>query len=235
MCGRYALVGPYKMDPAGLVEGWVEHIRNPLRDVALQAMALKNVARYNIAPTQMLPVLRLIDDQLVLQTRRWGLIPAWAKDQKLAFNTINARVESVTEKPSYRDAWKRAQRCLVPATGWYEWPEREDKKKQAYYFSSSTEFNLMMFAGLWSDWKNPQGEIISSYTILTTQAHSVVAQLHDRQPVIIEPAQWLDWLELPANEAEYFFRPQALSVKYHAVSAAVGNVRNEGAQLIEAI
>lgn len=223
MCGRYALYGPYELGDPRIVEGWVEHIRNPL----------EAIARYNMAPSQSLPVLRLHEGVPRIEPMRWGLLPHWAKDPKIGYTTINARMEGLVEKPAFRDAWKRGQRCLVPATGWYEWRELAPKVKQPYFFDAADGLNPMMFAGLWSRWCNPDdGMPIDSYAILTGNALDVVAQVHDRQPHVLPPSQWQAWLEAPVNDALALMEPAPLAVRYRAVGAAVGNVRNDDPRLV---
>jgi putative SOS response-associated peptidase YedK len=227
MCGRYALYGPYELGDPRIVEGWVEHIRNPLEAFG---------PRYNMAPSQSLPVLRLVDGAPRIEPMRWGLLPHWAKDTKAGYSTINARIEGVTGKPAFRDAWKRGQRCLVPATGWYEWRELAPKRKQPYFFHSADGLNPLMFAGLWSRWRNPDdGMPIDSYAILTGGALGVVAQVHDRQPHVLSPDAWQAWLEAPVGQALSMLEPAPLPGRWHTVGAAVGNVRNDDARLVEPV
>jgi putative SOS response-associated peptidase YedK len=226
MCGRYALYGPYELGDPRIVEGWVEHIRDPLA----------GIARYNLAPSQSLPELRLHDGEPRIEPMRWGLLPHWAKDTKVGYTTINARMEGLVDKPAFRDAWKRGQRCLVPATGWYEWRELEPKKKQPYFFHSADGLNPMMFAGLWSRWRNPDdGMPIDSYAILTGGALGVVAQVHDRQPHVLPRDAWQAWLEATVPQALDMLEPAPLPVRWHTVGAAVGNVRNDDPRLVEAV
>jgi putative SOS response-associated peptidase YedK len=243
MCGRYALYGPYELGDPRIVEGWVEHIRNPLA----------GIARYNLAPSQSLPVLRLHEGVPRIEPMRWGLLPHWAKDTKVGYTTINARIEGLVDKPAFRDAWKRGQRCLVPATGWYEWRELGrsrhpasrgtspsmdvgPKRKQPYFFHSAANLNPMMFAGLWSRWRNPDdGMPIDSYAILTGAALGVVGEIHDRQPHVLPPDRWATWLEATVPQALDLLEPEPLPVRYHAVGTAVGNVRNDDARLVEPV
>ena len=226
MCGRYALYGPYDLGDPRIVEGWVEHIRDPLA----------GTQRYNMAPSQSLPVLRLHEGTPRIEPMRWGLLPHWAKDTRVGYTTINARIEGVSEKPAFRDAWKRGQRCLVPATGWFEWRELAPKRKQPYFFQSAEGLNPMMFAGLWSRWTNPDdGMPIDSYAILTGAACGVVGEIHDRQPMVLAPDTWAAWLEAAVPAALELLAPAPLPVRYHAVGAAVGNVRNDDPRLIEQV
>jgi putative SOS response-associated peptidase YedK len=223
MCGRYALYGPYELGDPRIVEGWVEHIRDPLA----------GIARYNLAPSQSLPVLRLHDGAPRMEAMRWGLLPHWAKDTKVGYTTINARIEGMVDKPAFRDSWKRGQRCLVPATGWYEWRELAPKRKQPYFFHAADGLNPMMFAGLWSRWRNPDdGMPIDSYAILTGAACGVVGEIHDRQPMVLPPQSWAQWLEGTVPQALGLLEPAPLPVRCHAVGTAVGNVRNDDARLV---
>ena len=135
----------------------------------------------------------------------WGLIPGWAKDDKLQYSTFNARSEEFTTKPAYRDVWKRGQRCLILTDGFYEWKklDPQGKQKQAYAIAAA-DSPLMVMAGLWSRWKSPaSGEEILSCTILTCSPNNAMGELHDRMPVILAEADWPKWLgETPATEDE---------------------------------
>jgi putative SOS response-associated peptidase YedK len=222
MCGRYALYGPFLSDDPDWIDGWVDRISNPLADAP----------RYNIAPSQSLPVVVLDAGQPRVRSMRWGLIPNWAKDPKIAYSTINARAESVREKPSYRQAWRAGQRCLVPVTGWYEWREIGPKTKQPYYFHASDARNPMMFAGLWSQWQDPINGPVYSYTIITTAAVDIVSEVHDRQPRVLSTRDWQPWLAADARAAEAWLAPESIPVTYYKVGSAVGNVRNDEARLI---
>ena len=165
-------------------------------------------ARYNIRPGTEVPVVGLDDaGRNHLFEARWGLIPAWAKDEKVGYRMINARAETAAEKPAFRAAFKQ-RRCLLPATGFYEWRTDEQGKRPIEFRGSAGPLGL---AGLWERWRRPDGESLLSVTILTTTANATVAPIHDRMPVIIDPAHYAQWLsgdslaaaELlqPANEA----------------------------------
>jgi putative SOS response-associated peptidase YedK len=156
------------------------------------------VAGFNIAPTQPVPVIRLAEARSSKLAQRhfdflyWGLIPSWAKDPSMGARMINARSETVTEKPSFRTAFKR-RRCLIVADGFYEW-QKVGSKKQPYYFHLD-DHRPFGFAGLWERWHSPAGDEIESCTILTTAANELMRPIHDRMPVILPPqlqAQWLD-------------------------------------------
>ena len=189
---------------------------------------------YNLAPTQSGWVIAPQGaDRALARQMRWGLIPAWAKDVRIAYNTINARIESVADKPAFRSAWK-SRRCLVPASGYYEWPG-EGKAKQPYFIHSPRS-PVIMFAGLWECWKPEQGGSIESYSIVTMDAAGALANLHDRMPLILRPNLLRDWMEGSAEEAAAIAHAAPIpALEWHAVDKAVGNVRNQGPGLIEPI
>ena len=147
--------------------------------------------RYNIAPTQKAPVVLVgHDGQPVMDELRWGLIPSWAKDVSAGVRAINARAETIAEKPTFRDAFRK-RRCLVPASGFYEW-RRDGKTKTPYYFTSRKD--PIVFAGLWEQWTDG-AETIHSFTIITTEANGLMAPIHDRMPVILQRGDWWTWLD----------------------------------------
>ncbi len=149
------------------------------------------VPRYNIAPTQDVPVV-VGGEVRSLSLMRWGLVPHWAKDLSMSSRMINARAETVDSKPTYKDSFC-CRRCLVPADGFFEWL-REDGRKIPYRFIL-TKGGLFAFAGLWSRWLSPQGKEIHSFTIITTEANCLVRTIHDRMPVILRPENEEYWLE----------------------------------------
>lgn len=167
-------------------------------EIIAQVFELENVPeltpRYNIAPTQ--PVATVIvtaeDKKRQFQMLRWGLIPSWAKDSKMAARLINARAETVTEKPAFRSAFRK-RRCLVIADGFYEWQQLQGKK-QPFYFRLS-EGEPFAFAGLWEHWQNQDGETITSCTLLTTEANQFMSPIHNRMPVILQPKDYALWLD----------------------------------------
>jgi putative SOS response-associated peptidase YedK len=171
---------------------------------------LNFAARYNIAPTQDVPVVRQGENGRTLSMLRWGLVPSWAKDRKIGASMINARAEGVAEKPAFRVAF-RTRRCLVPASGFYEWIA-EGKKKQPVYITAA-DGGALTFAGLWERWSG-EGETVESFTIITTAPNAVCAAVHDRMPVILGRADWDAWLDpqRPKDEALTLLRacPDAL-------------------------
>jgi putative SOS response-associated peptidase YedK len=150
--------------------------------------------RYNIAPTQPIPVIRQHPKEPIrqLSLMRWGLIPSWAKNSSAAASMINARAETAATKPAFRDALK-SRRCLMPADGFYEW-SRTGKAKQPYCFEVN-EGKLFAFAGLWERWKDPSGQWVKSCSILTTTPNAVTSAVHDRMPVILHPDSYDLWLD----------------------------------------
>jgi putative SOS response-associated peptidase YedK len=194
--------------------------------------------RYNIAPTQSVLAVRQPEQgaKRELVELRWGLIPVWAKDTKIAYSTINARGDTVAEKPAFRSAFKK-RRCLILADGYYEWL-REGKAKlpQLYEIDGG---KLFAFAGLWEYWPGPKDgkpQPIESCTIITTDANKLAANVHDRMPVILHPDDYDLWLD-PANDdrakLEKLIKPfpvKPMSVR--PVSTYVNNVKNQGAECV---
>ena len=154
--------------------------------------------RWNIAPTQDVLIAR-DDAQGVreLAAVRWGLIPPWAKDTKMSARMINARSETASEKPSFRDAWRR-RRCIIPADGFYEWL-RVGERKRPFCFRRA-DGDPMAMAGLWESWRSPQGDTIESCSILTTAANTVVGTIHDRMPVILGAVDFDAWLDVDGSD-----------------------------------
>lgn len=191
-------------------------------------------ARYNIAPTQMVPVIRRqADGQNRLDHLRWGLIPSWSKDPSVGSKMINARSETVAEKPAFKEAIRR-RRCLVPASSFYEWKKNgKEKVPHCIRFKNGSP---MVFAGIWDRWRSPEGEVVESCAILTTAANTLVARLHDRMPVILPPEDWEVWLDRTACDPAQLvrlYRPScADQMEAFAVSALVNSVKNDAEDLI---
>jgi|YelNatPaOPRAMG01_1025707.scaffolds.fasta_scaffold10031_5 putative SOS response-associated peptidase YedK len=189
--------------------------------------------RYNLAPSQDAPVVRVLAGQRRLDLLRWGLLPGWATDPTLALKLINARSETVATKPAFRGAF-RSRRCIVPADGFYEW-QAGPSGKQPFYIHAADD-SVLSLAGLWETWRSPGGEVLETYAILTTEANAWMRPLHDRMPVILlgeAVDQWLD----PASSAgalqSLLKAPPEVSLKAYPVSRAVGAVKNDSAELIE--
>jgi putative SOS response-associated peptidase YedK len=190
--------------------------------------------RYNAAPTQRMPVVRIVDDKRELALLRWGLIPSWAKDPKIGNSLINARGETVAEKPAFRSAFK-ARRCLVLVDGFYEWRKLPGGGKQPYRITMA-DGSPFAFAGLWERWDKGD-EPLETFTIITTTANELVVPIHDRMPVILDPADYDAWLESPDTAI-----PMALIQPYPArrmsaypVSTRVNSPRNDDAAVIERV
>ena len=181
--------------------------------------------RFNIAPTQEAPVIRAsAEGGREVAMLRWGLVPFWAKDLKVGTTMINARSEGVEEKPAFRAAI-RQRRCIVPATGFFEW-QGERGRKQPYAITLPGQ-PLFAFAGLWERWKAAEGEAVETFTIMTTEANPQVARIHDRMPVIL-PIDALDtWLTGSLEQARALLEPYGQPVELRAVSRVVSNVNND--------
>ncbi|HYJ78415.1 MAG TPA: SOS response-associated peptidase [Longimicrobiaceae bacterium] len=195
-----------------------------------------DLPRYNVAPTEDAPILRLRDGERVLDMFRWGLIPSWAKDPRIGSRMINARAETVVEKPAYRNALQR-RRCLVPAGGFYEWETTASGKVP--HWLHPADGGVMTFAGLWEFWRDGQeGPPVLSFTILTTTPSRDVSGLHDRMPVIVHDRDQDTWLdpETPPVDLVELLRPAPDGfLTSHEVSRAVNKAGNEGAELIEPV
>lgn len=194
--------------------------------------------RYNIAPTQSVPVIRQHpkEPRRVMNLMRWGLVPAWAKDLSDSARRINSRSETAATLPAFRDAFQH-RRCLVPADGFYEW-QRAKGSKQPYCFEVNGG-ELFAFAGLWERWKEPSGAWLKSFSILTTTPNAVTSAVHDRMPVILDKADWPKWLgEVPATEADIYalLKPAPPErVNIWPVDNRVGNVRINDPRLVDEI
>lgn len=190
-------------------------------------------ASYNIAPTQNILAVRQGDDGREMTLFKWGLVPSWAKDISIGARLINARAETVAEKPAFREAYKK-RRCLIPADGFYEW-QRTGGKNQPYFFRMRDE-RPFGFAGLWERWEGEGGRVFSTCTILTTEANEVLRPVHDRMPVILHPEDFSPWLEGDERERTLLrelLRPYpADEMAGHPVSTLVNSPRSRGPELI---
>ena len=212
MCGRYTLISDISE-----LQGQFGFMMEPA-DIR---------PRYNIAPTQQ--VLTVVNDgERRGELMRWGLVPSWAKDIKIGSRMINAVSETAAAKPAFRSAFRR-RRCLVLADGFYEW-KREGKQRFPMYFTQKSG-DPMALAGLWENWKSPEGEWVQSCTILTTAANSFIEPVHNRMPVILSAETqplWLDPLtETPSNLEPLLLPAPPEFLKVREVSPMVNNVRND--------
>jgi putative SOS response-associated peptidase YedK len=191
--------------------------------------------RYNIAPTQDVPVVRVNRaGERELAQVRWGLVPRWAKDPSIGVRMINARAETLADKPAYRMAL-RQHRCLVPASGFYEWKPRPGGGKQPMHVGMKDGAPFAM-AGLTERWLSPEGEVLDTCTIVTTEANSLVAPLHDRMPLIIAPEDYERWLDRAEDDVTDLFTPYpSEQMAYYPVSTRVNAVRNDDAAIIEEV
>ncbi len=190
--------------------------------------------RYNIAPTQPIAVVRLGGSAREMVMLRWGLIPSWAKDPTIGDRLINARAETVAEKPSFRSAFLR-RRCLIVADGFYEWQKRRSGKQP--YYVRLREGQLFAFAGLWERWTGPQGQEIESCVLLTTSPNDLLRPIHDRMPVILHPDDYALWLDPAVDDRT---RLQALLQPYpsdemeaYPVGRRVNDPHNDDPRCIE--
>lgn len=191
---------------------------------------------WNVAPTKRVPVVLVRGNRRVLTVMRWGLVPAWATDPSIGPGLINARVETVADKPAFREPLRR-RRCLLPADGWYEWAARPDGGRQPH-FMSPPDGALLAFAGLWEIWRDPAatGEPMLTVTILTGPAPADLRHVHDRAPVIVAPPDWRHWLDPDVGDVGELLRPTSAGiVEPRPVSDAVGDVRAAGPQLVERV
>jgi putative SOS response-associated peptidase YedK len=194
--------------------------------------------RHNIAPTQPIAIVRMAEGQRQFALVRWGLIPPWVKDPRAFSLLINARAESVNEKPAFSNAMKR-RRCLIPADGFYEWKSEGGRKRPfvARPKPGGQHGTLIAFAGLWESWTGPNGEEIETAAIITTEANKEMGAVHHRAPVIVPPEQfsfWLDCGNVNEKEATALFRPAPDgAMEVYEISPAVNRVENDAPQLLE--
>lgn len=227
MCGRYASTRS-SADLAALFE-------------ALDETGDELVPDYNVAPTDPVPIVRVpvnareSGGARVLSVARWGLVPPWASDASGAARMINARSETVATSRAFAHPFAE-RRCLVPADGWYEWRRHTGGPGKQPYFMTRGEADVLAFAGIWSTWNAGSGRLLT-FSVLTLPAEGALAFVHDRMPLILEPTGWESWLtgadpagQLGPPSAEY-----AAGIELRPVSAAVGDVRNDGPELVRAV
>jgi putative SOS response-associated peptidase YedK len=217
MCGRFTL--------AATSEDLQDHYS--LQELPFVA------PRYNIAPTQPVAAVRL-DERGARQFThfQWGLIPSWAKEPSMGAKMINARSETVAEKPAFRAAFKR-RRCLIPSTGFYEW-QRTNGHKQPMFIHERDD-GIISLAGLWEIWQSSDGSVLETCTILTTSPNSLMKPIHDRMPVILDPADYTTWLDsdTPLDQLQHLLRPvDPIRLAAYPVSTAVNRVQNDSPDCI---
>ena len=214
MCGRYNLI----TDAEALIDFF--EIENSVLD--------EFGPRYNIAPSQDMPIVRDTGGGRELVLARWGLVPHWSKEEKPKFSTINARADTIADKPTYRDPFKR-KRCLVPSTGFYEW-KREDDQKIPHHIRLP-DGELFAFAGLWDHW-DKEGAGFDSYSIIVTGANETMQPIHDRMPVILNPAQYNTWLNnknFNRAQLESMLVPYGGTMEAYPVSRYVNSPQHDDA------
>ena len=209
MCGRYS-------NHVDAMRSWIRILGDWPKDVTL---------RYNVSPSQEIPVFTSQGGVAM----RWGLIPHWSKDGKSKYATFNTRIETVSEKPTYRSAWRKSQRCLIPAQGFFEW-RKEGDRKQPYFIRAKTG-DPLVFAGVWDRWKGDDKAILSC-AIVTKPADAAIKKIHQRMPLIVGQAVASEWLAVSPDEAMDLARVQKEELDIYKVSLAVNNARNDGPELI---
>jgi putative SOS response-associated peptidase YedK len=225
MCGRYVIISTPEAIRA--LFGYGEQPNFP--------------PRYNVAPTQPIPIVRLADGKRAFALMRWGLIPAWVKDPKGFALLINARGETVLDKPAFRNAMRR-RRCLIPTDGFYEWPTAANAgaPRQPYFVRAKRGADgsapPLAFAGLYETWTGPNGEEVDTAAIVTTRANRMLSPIHDRMPVFVKPEAfdlWLDCAKVDAETAAALIAPaDEKLLEVYPVSPAVNRVVNDSAVLI---
>lgn len=230
MCGRYVSAAP--------VDDLAKYFSATTPEHTLEA-------NFNVAPTTEVYAVRADEGERALATMRWGLVPFWAKDLKIGSRMINARSETVADKPAFRRAFTK-RRCLMPASGFYEWQKIEGQKAKQPFLIHRADEEPLVFAGLYEFWHPkddegndvPDADVVVSCTILTTQANETMAPVHDRMPVLLAPGVWDDWLD-PASDLDFVSSlmvpaPESLLTMY-PVSTAVNSVRNNGTELVQQV
>ena len=223
MCGRYFLDAS-----VGEIESLVGKL----------AGRVQLTPRYNIAPEQPIPIIR---EDAVGETHlalvRWGLVPGWSKGPDRRFSMINARAETVDEKPAFRSAL-RYRRCLIPASGFYEWRAAGKQPKQPFVIRRR-DHELMMFAGLWEHWMDPEGNELESASIIVTTANAAVQPVHERMPVILSQSQFHPWLDRTHQHTQDllpWLQPSAsVDLEVYPIDRAVNNPQHDYAELTEPV
>jgi putative SOS response-associated peptidase YedK len=222
MCGRFTLTAD------------TEQLQKTFPQFRFPAQA---APRFNVAPTQ--PILAVANDsQTAADFFVWGLIPTWAKDPEIGSRLINARAETLAEKPSFRGSY-RYKRCLIFADGFYEWKTEPGTKTKTPYFIRLASGQPFAFAGLWDAWNSPDGSLVKSATIITTEPNSLMAALHNRMPVILPANSYTQWLD-PAPQKPEALQPllkplAADQMAAHPVSTMVNSPANDRPELIQPV
>ncbi len=225
MCGRFVA----KSSPRQLADYF-----------SVDELAAEDVGEsHNVAPTNPVVAVAERGETRSLDSYHWGLIPFWAKDAKIGNRMINARAETVADKPAYRTAFAR-RRCIVPADAFYEWKKAEQGKRKQPYLIRSVDGHPLAFAGLWERWRDPaevDGDEVRSCTIVTTSPNELMAKIHDRMPVVLPREHWDAWLDPDNDDVEtlkgLLVPAPAEIFEAFPVSTRVNNPRNKGAEVTE--
>jgi putative SOS response-associated peptidase YedK len=217
MCGRFTIT----IEPAFFQQ-----------ELDLGQVPSEWTPRYNTAPSQDIPVV-LDKDSRDVEMLRWGLIPFWAKDEKIGYRMINARSETIQEKPSFRNAFKQ-RRCLILADGFYEWQKQSGSAPKVPFYFQLADGAPFAFAGIWETWNPAQDEMVRSCAIITTEPNDLVAVAHDRMPVMLDKDMMWAWLEeKPADDLQAMLAPYpAEKMRAHPVGLAVNNPKNDSAECV---
>ncbi len=224
MCGRYTL--HKKADDL-------------LKRYNIAQPKVEDQSNYNAAPGQLMPVVVATENGTSLQMMKWGLVPVWAKDPRIGYKLINARAETIFEKPMWRSVIRK-KRCLIPADGFYEWkrtPKGTKGPKQPFYIHPK-QVDLFSFAGVWETWKDSDNKEWNSYSIITTEPNKEMSDVHDRMPVILHPEDEASWLEPSQDQSgiESLLHPfEDGGLELYKVSEDVNSAKNNDEHLIEAI
>jgi putative SOS response-associated peptidase YedK len=189
---------------------------------------------WNVAPTDPVPAIVVRDERRLLGQLRWGLVPSWAKDRTGAARMINARAETVATKAAFRAAFAR-RRCLLPADGFYEWERNPDGTKRPWFIHRA-DSAPMALAGLWEVWRSPDGEWARTCAVVTTSANAFMAPIHDRMPVVVDHADWAQWLDPSFEDIDHvrslLVPADPRLLERHCVDTRVNSVRNNGPELV---
>lgn len=236
MCGRFTLKTDPKVIASQFKVSSIAVLEGRIADLTAPAVAVDQIdpdlfqPNFNVAPTHHIPAIVSQSDEKHLAAFSWGLVPAWAKDPAIGSRMINARSETAAEKPSFRSALVK-RRCIVPADGWFEW-QGSPGSKTPFYFSATNDM-VMGFAGIYESWKQPDGQLLWSAAILTQQARPDFSYIHDRMPVLVTPELQNTWLTSPANPLnDVLDSAKSIEIQAWQVSSAVGNVKNNSADLM---
>lgn len=226
MCGRYTLSAGHEALAKAFLAEFGEELKASWKP------------RYNIAPGT--GITAILEDRdkggRKADVLHWGLVPHWAKDPNIGYKLINARAETIAEKPAYRDAF-RYRRCLVPASGFYEWDRRESPRQPYYFYPEHGDF--MALAGIWEHWLHPTGSEILSVSLVTRPADETVGRIHHRMPVILPESSWASWLDTtearPRMEAFLERLPEESLLQAYPVSRKVNKVEEQGEELLQKV